>query len=511
MRGYSPADPGDNWPTLVLPYAFIGLGAAAVGLFFWSIAYTTYDTWGGVLVGLVLVVISIPLLRAARRREDDHRVRRLLVVAFALKMLGALVRLAVAFGVYDGLADADTYHDAGKLLFQQYRAGNFTSDVGRIVGTGFMKVATGVLYAFTGPTRLGGFLFFTWIGFWGIYFFYRAFCLACPQGDRLRYALLVFLLPSLLFWPSSIGKEAWMMFTLGLASYGAARVLVGARGGFVITIAGLAGTAVVRPHVSAIFVVSLIVAYVLRRPPTGRTVVRPISKLVGITLLGITLVLVLGQVQKVLGVDRFDQQAVVQALNRAQSQTAEGGSVYAVRPSTNLSITRFPGAVVAVLFRPFPWEAKNAQGFIASLEGSAILVLVLVSWRRVVNGIRSSLRQGYVLLSCCYSVLFTYGFSSFSNFGVLTRQRVQVFPFVLLLLALPKNAVTFRRWRELFTVSEELRQRSGADDGGATTGAGDEPGPERFRRRSGGRGSLAGRPGAGPPGASPPRGQPARR
>ena len=34
-----------------------------------------------------------------------------------------------------------------------------------------------------------------------------------PTGDHRRYALLVFFMPSLLFWPSSIGKESWMLFT----------------------------------------------------------------------------------------------------------------------------------------------------------------------------------------------------------------------------------------------------------------------------------------------------------
>jgi hypothetical protein len=35
-------------------------------------------------------------------------------------------------------------------------------------------------------------------------------------------------------------------------------------------------------------------------------------------------------------------------------------------------------------------------------------------------------------------MLFIYGFSSFANFGILTRQRVQVLPFVVVLLCLPK-------------------------------------------------------------------------
>ena len=45
------------------------------------------------------------------------------------------------------------------------------------------------------------------------------------DGDARRYAALVFLLPSLLFWPSSIAKEAWILACLGLAAYGAAKML----------------------------------------------------------------------------------------------------------------------------------------------------------------------------------------------------------------------------------------------------------------------------------------------
>jgi hypothetical protein len=40
-----------------------------------------------------------------------------------------------------------------------------------------------------------------------------------------------------------------------------------------------------------------------------------------------------------------------------------------------------------------------------------------------------------------YSAIFVYGFSYFANFGILTRERVQVLPFVLVFLALPHPAL----------------------------------------------------------------------
>ena len=46
-----------------------------------------------------------------------------------------------------------------------------------------------------------------------------------PEGRARTYGWLVFFFPSLLYWPSSIGKEAWICFGLGLASYGVALIL----------------------------------------------------------------------------------------------------------------------------------------------------------------------------------------------------------------------------------------------------------------------------------------------
>src|SRR5690606_7310595 len=105
----------------------------------------------------------------------------------------ALPRYVVAFGLYDGQADSSMYSSTGALLARQFREGDFTVDLGRPVqGTGFIQIVTGAVYTVTGATDLGGFLVFSWLGFWGLYLFHRAFVRAVPQGDHLRYARLVF-------------------------------------------------------------------------------------------------------------------------------------------------------------------------------------------------------------------------------------------------------------------------------------------------------------------------------
>jgi hypothetical protein len=93
-------------------------------------------------------------------------------------------------------------------------------------------------------------------------------------------------------------------------------------------------------------------------------------------------------------------------------------------------------AALSVFFRPFPWEADSAQVLIASAEGTAILGLVIASWRRIGAGLRR-IREPYILMSVIFLLGFLYAFSQFGNFGILARQRVQALPFLLIFLAMP--------------------------------------------------------------------------
>ena len=68
----------------------------------------------------------------------------------------------------------------------------------------------------------------------------------------------------------------------------------------------------------------------------------------------------------------------------------------------------------------------------------ALLVLFALSWRRLrrLPGLLRS--HPYLIFSLGYVLLFVWAFSGFGNFGILTRERVLVFPFLLVFAALPK-------------------------------------------------------------------------
>lgn len=421
--------------------ATVGFAAAAAYLILLALAMTrvSYDVWGALVVAPALTAGSLILLTRARRREVDPWIGKLLVVAFVTKMLGAVVRYAVTFEVYAGRADAGGYHGSGRRLAAAFWNGTwdqvYAAEVPKMGGTEFMRLVTGVVYIFTGPTKLGGFLVFSCLGFWGLYGFYRAFRIGFPEGDHRRYAVLLFFLPSLLYWPSSIGKEAWMLFTLGIAAWGAALVLRYRSRGYVVLGLGLAGTAAVRPHITLLLFVALFIAYLWRRRSWVESRTGLLGRMAGIGLMVLVGGLVLTQAADFFHLQDLDPAGVQQVLDRTQDQSSKGASQFSVsRPK---SPGEYPDAVLTVLFRPYPWEAGNAQALVASVEGTLLALLFVVSLPRLARLPRLLVSTPYLLFAVAYILMFVFAFSSVGNFGIITRQRTQVFPFVLVLLALP--------------------------------------------------------------------------
>jgi hypothetical protein len=398
------------------------------------------------LDGFLVVAFLVPVLLAASwpafvrqaRRERDSRLVQLLVAALLLKLLGSLVRYWVAVAVYDSTADAFEYHRVGVELAMRFRAGNFDTGLASLSGTDFISFFTGIVYTITGPSIFAGFLLYSWLAFGGMFYLYRAFTIAVPDGNRRSYARLLFFMPSMLYWPSSIGKEAWMLFTLGLAAYGTARVLTGRpwRG---MAVAGVALwlAAIVRAHVSGMVVLGLVMAYLFARPPRRLGALGPAVKLFALAALVVVAVGLLGRTQSYLlekGID--PQDGVTSVLAETQRRTNQGGSNFQA-PSTGASLAKLPLAAVTILFRPYPFEVHNAQAAITALESSLLLCLAVARRRAIWHAVRHLRRWPYVVFVLVYSGLFVVAFSSISNFGILARERTQLLPFFLVLLAVP--------------------------------------------------------------------------
>lgn len=415
----------------------VGTGIAYVVGVAWAMANLSYDIVGGLIVLPVLAGVSIALLTSRARREGDLRLVRILVLAVVVKLVvGPVIRYGVIQEVYGGVADAQGYHGAGRLIAGALRDGRFPADLGGGGdGTQAINLLTGLVYTVTGVTKLGGFMVFSWLALLGLFAFYAAFRLAFPDGDHHRYAKLVFFLPTMVFWPSSLGKEAWLVLCLGLATYGVARLLTRHPGGFTCLAVGLGGGVLVRPHMAMLVFVALVPAYLVRRSPPGRGR-RSLAKMTGIATLAVLGIFLSGQFVDYFKLDDLSQSSIDELLERTGEQSGTGGSEYdAVNAAANPALVPF--AVFTVVARPLPTETHNAQAVVASLEGLFLLGLVVWSWRRVLAAGRQFLRSPFLAFALTYSLLFCVAFSSIGNFGILARQRVQLYPVLVVVLALP--------------------------------------------------------------------------
>jgi hypothetical protein len=402
-----------------------------------------YDVWAALLLAPLLILVSLPFLARQARRQEDPRVFRLLFLALLLKLGFSLVRYYVDFTVYKGEVDASGYFGAGAKYAVAFRHGIFDLSThligssGSLVGTNFVRVATGVVLAFIGPTKLGGFLVFSWLGFVGLFFFYRAFVLAVPEGNARAYAIPLFLLPTLLFWPSEMGKEALMVLALGVGAFGAAQLLTDR------TMRGMAGlgsglllAAMIRPPLAGLLAVAAAAAFLMKKPKRSLRELGPMVKAVAAAVVILLALLMVRSAHRFLvdsGVDVSG--GLDSAFAQAGVRTSGGGSAFT--PTALTSPRHIPIAILTVVFRPLLIDVHGGLAAFSALEGT---VMLFYAFWRIPWGwaaLTSARRQPFVALAIVYTLLFVVAFSGFTNFGYLVRERSQLYPLFLVLLSVP--------------------------------------------------------------------------
>jgi hypothetical protein len=373
-------------------------------------------------------------LRREALRQGDRRLFTFLAIAFALKIAATVIRHVTIFEIFRG--DAIGYHGAGVHIMTDFRAGIFETGLESYTDTDFISLLTGLLYTVIGPTSYGGFFFYSWIAFLGLFLCYRAFVIAVPDGRSKTYGRLVFLLPSMLYWPSSIGKEAWMLLAIGIAAFGAARVLSGrALRGLPIVALGMWMGAMIRPHVPAMLGVALILAFAVGRRHNKFRSMNRMVKLVTLVLLLGGGALLLSQTASFLNADISSIEGITSTLEQTSERADNGGSEF--DPPVVKTPLDIPFAFVSVLYRPFLFEATNALALVSAIEGGALLLFSVWRLRWAFSALKKLRVQPYIAFSVLYLMAFVVAFSSIPNFGLLARQRVQVYPFLFVLLCVP--------------------------------------------------------------------------
>ncbi len=440
MRGL-----GDSEELPVVIGGLLGLvvvvGAAGVGL-----NRLDFDEFSGILTLTALAAATLPVLAWLARKEGDPRLLRLLVWGLVATVAGVAIRYLVVKLVYNDVADSGVYSQGATELAKLMKDGVFTTVAPsletRPPETQRVALVLSFFYLVTGTSRWAGSIVFAWLAFGGRLMMWRALKRAVPEADDKRYLVFLVFFPSLVYWPASVGKEALMMLAIGVVSYGVALLLSDKvrAGSIIVFVAGVGGLVLIRPHYGALAVMALGVGSLVGtlRGVGGGAGLR--STFVRVVALGVLLVVavgVLSQTARFFG-EEGTEGGVSGALEKTLNQTTTGGSSF--DPPAVDNPAKLPAGVVTVFFRPFVWEADSASTAFAALESLALLVIVVVGWRRLAGGVRLMLRRPYLVYVLTFSSGFIVAFSYIGNFGILARQRTVMLALMLAFLAAPPIA-----------------------------------------------------------------------
>ncbi|MEX0834398.1 MAG: hypothetical protein WD276_11105 [Actinomycetota bacterium] len=383
-----------------------------------------------VVTALTFGLGAVIIPRVAAR--DGSISARFLFLALGAHVFGSLVRYFIIQSVYHGIADANIYMKLGTELAGEFRSLHIPAIPS--VGTDFMGWLTGLMFAFTGPTLLGGFVVCAALAFIGSWYFYKAFRISFPGGDYKLYAILVFLLPSMWYWPSSLGKDAVIVLFLGLATYGFALAFraMFVRG-IVISSLGVGGVLMLRPPIGAVIALSGAIGFALSPARLQVAALRAVAWILLVGLLAGLSAISLASSKNYVG-----DQSLVEAYEVQRTADFEGnqGADSNFSAPSILSPIGVPSALITSNFRPFPWETSGVLQRVAALEGMLLIVLFLARIRELIRGLKMWRVNGMVIYVCGSFIGVSLLLSSLPNFGLLARQRTQVLPFLLMLPAM---------------------------------------------------------------------------
>lgn len=419
-------------PRSTVPHAPL---AALAALLFGALTLFVIPSaeWGSAILYLVVVAVAAFFLyQIGIKRVDPTFPGALFTLALLAKLIASVGRYWMIFTLYDGGSDTPLYHEHGQILAQYFRHFDFsiisTYQV-RGEGTTMLAVITGLLYSILPVSMAGAFFFFAGLAFAGTVFCYRAARVAWPTADLRIFTLMLFFMPSVLFWPASLGKDAWILCWSGLVVWGWASFLCrGNALGLIWILLALLMLQLVRPHVAAFAGLAMGAAYLLYSTRGQRSVIAWFMG--GVIVLGLAIYMVQAGAS-FLKLEDLSFDSLQERMTYQQQQTTQGGSRFDA-VSIFSPVGLLYGLVTATL-RPFPWEANSRQMLVISVETLGWLAIAWTQRKKFfqrLRGIRGDPVGAYALV---FAIVMLLALTSFGNFGIVARYRVMAFPFLWML------------------------------------------------------------------------------
>jgi hypothetical protein len=295
------------------------------------------------------------------------------------------------------------------------------------VGTPFIHFVAWPFASLLGLSYYATMIIFAFIGYIAVVLFYvtvRENTDTKPVWMNLGAAELLFLLPNLHFWSSSLGKGSVILMGLALFTFGLSRfnrrVVPLVVGGFL--------TFMVRPHILFTLIVSVMMGAILTSSGL-KTYMRWLIFIVA----GIIFIYISDDVLKFADTDSLDITSSATISHRASELS---------KSTTGVNIAEY-GLFMRMFtfwFRPLFFDGQGALGLIVSFENLLYIYMFFV----IIKEGLFSWGQWNGWIRIC---LFIFLFGSFAlaqvtgNLGIAMRQKAQLMPFFFIIFC---KAVSYK-------------------------------------------------------------------
>ncbi len=278
-----------------------------------------------------------------------------------------------------------------------------------------------------------------YIGTWKLFLL---FCELFPKLD-VKFAWAILFFPSLIFWGSGILKDTYTLAGLSWFTYAFYQAFIKRENvvtNIIIVFLTSALIISIKPYIFvAIMPGSVMWLTTLRIQKIQNWFLKITLAPVIVAVFMLLIYFLFYQTQEGLGQFSSVESVVTKAsVTQKDLKMAyyEGNSFDIGEYDNTLGgmLSKAPVAIVAGLFRPFIWEAKNVLMLITGIENLYILAFtLLVIWKLGLYKFLIKIQQDPILFfSFLFSIVFAFSVGvSTSNFGALVRYKIPALPFYL--------------------------------------------------------------------------------
>ena len=379
-----------------------------------------------IITGLILLIpklVEKHLLQFGFSRE-----MRMMVI------LGGVIWIlfSCCFGITT--SDAGAFEQWGKeLAGSMIENEDYTNVVNKLLYGGNTSYSSyqGIIYCVLGTTVISVLAINAFMAFWGSLTLVRTVYSVYPVALSKGIAVLLFLIftPSVVFWSSGNLKEAllfWsvcqvLAFMMPWKSrkqcwHSCSLFLVG----------GLIGM-LLRPHTTLIWFIAVFMVKM--------TQPRFWKYGICIILLGFLYNAHIHEINTNINLKSW--KATISQAELLMKGLISRGKASTFDYGKSGPIPIVSGAINA-FFRPFIWRVNKLSVFLASLEIWTISLGIIFFWGRMrKNEWKLTLRNPVIQVAILVLIPFSFLFAYYPNEGLIARQRVQLFPALLVLFATP--------------------------------------------------------------------------